>query len=895
MSTQNPALSNVAARAVWQRDKPLLKSEASRPHLHPGAPAQNVERMQSFSELVSPRLDLGDNIIGMRDLQSSGRLYEIEPIPSEAADQQHILKTHESIVEALCELMPERRMDPWIMQFFIYDDLDLQHFSKCVHDYRTINGEKNSYSDNWLRTLYAHLSDASAERGMFREHQQTPWRARKRRLRLCVWRRTQPGESRNPTDNLKFVTERVETVLAQARVRLKKLSAADLYDWLTQWFAPNHSGDVPPWNPELASSDIARSALQGAAPESTPNGVWWFTKRPSRFITVDEPMLIPEIGHLTAERALGDNRAVMWDDMPAGSIWSMAVTFCYQDTVIDHIKRVRHNSIGADPAVLKRSALADEALASAASRRPIHKVFCGVFVSAPTTEELDDRTGSILAKLTAHGLKPIAPQNDPIAQDSYVRALPFNYDPVQDDRWYAKRSRLWHMDHIARILPFFGRSVGTGNPGVIHYNRSAEPLAFDPLHVDDRRKNAHSLILGPTGSGKTSLLIAQLLHMMAIRKPRLYLITALPTFGLLADYCEANGLKVVRRAIDAEGTVTLPPFGDASKLSLESETASSPEEQGEPTRDLLGEMEIQARIMITGGAANEEQRMMRDDLDLLRTAIIEAGRTTREGEQTMTSDVVAALQSFARGEQDYDASNNRREAAARMAAAMHLFCSGKTGQIFDRPGKAWPDADITVVELGHYARKGYEDRLAVAMTGLMTSIQNRVEAEQYSERQTIVVIDEAHVLLQNPLVSPYLARIVATWRTFGAWLWIATQNLRQFPDSARELLAQPEWWVLLALEEDDVEQISRFRTLTPEQRAMILSARKSPGKYTEGTVMSGYLLNLFRSVPPAIALALAQTEKHEKAARANLQREHGISEIEAAKMIAKQIRESRLQ
>ena len=70
MSTQNPVLPNVVARAVWQRDKPLLKSEATRPNLHPGEPAQNVERMRSFSELVSPRLDLGDDIIGMRDLQS---------------------------------------------------------------------------------------------------------------------------------------------------------------------------------------------------------------------------------------------------------------------------------------------------------------------------------------------------------------------------------------------------------------------------------------------------------------------------------------------------------------------------------------------------------------------------------------------------------------------------------------------------------------------------------------------------------------------------------------------------------------------------------------------------------------------------------------------------------
>ena len=894
MSTQNPSIPTTAVRAVWQRDKPLLKSEATHPYLHPGDQAKNVERMQSFSELISPRLDLGDNIIGMRDLQSSGRLYEVTPIPSEATDQQHVLKTHESIVEALCELMPERRMDPWIVQFFIYDEPHLEHFSKRVHDYRMTHGEKNSYSDNWLRTLDAHLSDASAEKGMFRKHQQTPWRARKRHHRLCVWRRTQPGESHNPTDNLKFVTERLETVLSQARLRLIALSGTDLYNWMSQWFSPTLSGDIPPWHPELASSDLARSALQGVAPESTSDGVWWFSKRPSRFITIDEPTQVPEIGLLTAEREIGNGRAAMWDEMPAGSIWSMAVTFCYQDAVMDHIKRVRHNSIGADPAVLRRSALADEALASAATRRPIHKVFCGVYASAPNLEELDDRTGSILAKLTAHGLKPIAPQHDPIAQDSYIRALPFNYDPTQDDHWYAKRARLWHIDHIARVMPFFGRSVGTGNPGVIHYNRSAEPLAFDPLHVDDRRKNAHSLILGPTGSGKTSLLISQLLHMMAMRKPRLYLITALPTFGLLADYCEANGLNVVRRAIDAEGTVTLPPFADASKLTQDPESPHPTEEQDEPSRDLLGEMEIQARLMITGGAANEEQRLMRDDLDLLRNAIIDAGRSTKPGDQTMTSDVVTALKSFATSDSERDAPPRRREAAARMADAMHLFCTGKSGHVFDRPGKAWPDADITVVELGHYARKGYEDRLAVAITGLMTSIQNRVEAEQYSERQTVVVIDEAHVLLQNPLVSPYLARIVATWRTYGAWLWIATQNLRQFPDSARELLVQPEWWVLLALEEDDVEQISRFRKLTPEQRAMILSARKSPGKYTEGTVLSGYLLNLFRSVPPAIALALAQTEKHEKAARARLQREHGITEIEAAKMIAKQIRESRL-
>ena len=172
--------------------------------------------------------------------------------------------------------------------------------------------------------------------------------------------------------------------------------------------------------------------------------------------------------------------------------------------------------------------------------------------------------------------------------------------------------------------------------------------------------------------------------------------------------------------------------------------------------------------------------------------------------------------------------------------------------------------------------KGYEDRLAIAMTGLMTAIQNRVEAEQMTGRQTIVVVDEAHVLLQNPLVSPYLSRIVATWRTYGAWLWLATQNLRQFPDSSKELLNQPEWWIMLAVDEDEIDQIARFRTLTNEQRSMILSAHKRPGRYTEGVVLSSSLLNLFRNIPPPIALALAQTEKDEKAERDRLCRKHGI-------------------
>ena len=71
---------------------------------------------------------------------------------------------------------------------------------------------------------------------------------------------------------------------------------------------------------------------------------------------------------------------------------------------------------------------------------------------------------------------------------------------------------------------------------------------------------------------------------------------------------------------------------------------------------------------------------------------------------------------------------------------------------------------------------------------------------------------------------------------------------------------------------------------------MLLSARKEPGLYTEGVVLADTVEALFRSVPPPLYLALAMTEKDEKAQRQRLMDEHGISEVAAAMRIAEGLR-----
>ena len=88
IARQNRNVSSAAVtekRVLWERREPLRRSEAQRPQIHPDPHTEkSVLEMQSFSELLSPKLDLGSGVIGLRDLQSTGMAFELTPLASEA-------------------------------------------------------------------------------------------------------------------------------------------------------------------------------------------------------------------------------------------------------------------------------------------------------------------------------------------------------------------------------------------------------------------------------------------------------------------------------------------------------------------------------------------------------------------------------------------------------------------------------------------------------------------------------------------------------------------------------------------------------------------------------------------------------------------------------------------
>jgi len=631
--------------------------------------------------------------------------------------------------------------------------------------------------------------------------------------------------------------------------------------------------------------------------EST--ATWWFDDVPHTLVTVQGLRRMPEIGHMTAEHASGDHVFSLFDRLPQHTVMVLTLTAKPQDHTRNHIALVKRAAVGdsAEAALTREDADAVER--EMAEGNKLYPLAMAFYVRGENIAALHTNINLLNALLLPNGLQPIAREADLLALDSYLRNLPMAYDTRLDR--VSRRSRLVFSSHIANLSPLYGRSRGTAHPGMVFFNRGAEPLVFDPLHRSDRKKNAHMLILGPTGAGKSALLVYLLQQMVAVHQPRIFIIEAGGSFSLLGQYFASHGLEVNAVTMNPGSGVSLPPFADALrlldkehrvKLATNSEALVEGHDEDEEEegigRDILGEMEIAARIMITGGDEREDARMTRADRLVIRNAILLAARAVaEEGRgQVLTHDVVAALTSIGN---DTSLPEHRRNRALEMGDGMALFCSGLAGHFFDRPGEPWPAADVTILEMAILAREGYEDQLTVAYLSMMSHINDLVERHQSDARPTLVVTDEGHIITTNPLLARYVVKITKMWRKLGAWFWIATQNLEDFPDASRKMLNMMEWWLCLACPKEEVEQIARLKDLTQEQRSLLLSARKEPGKYVEGIVLADNLEALFRNVPPPQSLALAMTEKHEKAERADIVRERNCSELDAVHVVARRI------
>jgi len=867
------------------------------------------------------------------DERSVAAVYDILPTNAEGVTLGELARGRDNFKSFLSEVFPTHDNNPWVVEFYQSDVLSLNHFAETIREYVGKMGPDNPMREEYLPIMEKHLKDVCKPGGLFKDDTVTGvnWRGAVRTYRMIFYRRYgkngNPPRGRTPIQELHEISQKVESQLTQSGVKSVKVKGKQFYEWMFRWFNPSPeltNGDTDALLEQLPyegdddlpyGHDFSESLLYKPPVSDKDNGCWYFDGLPHKIITVQNLRRRPKIGALSAPKKVGKNIAALFDKMPEGTVMSMKVVMTPPEHTESKIDKIEDKAKGENAKIRRIKKEAKEAKERIANDNPMFPVELAFYVRGEDEEVLRKNQTDVISLLQLEGLNAIDDEDDPIILDSYLVNLPMNYDPSKEKK--RRRSRLVFTEHIANLAPIMGRGKGTGHPGLVWFNRGGEPMSFDPLNPLDRSKNAHLCLFGPTGAGKSAQLVGMLLYIMAVYNARVFCVEAGNSFGMLRDYMSEAGVSTHKVSMKSGANTIIPPFANALK-ALEQEEAEaalfgenrkrpeydvdvveevwqqykdgklSPEvedDDDEYTKDYLGEMEIIARIMVSGGDKDVSKGIKLGDQQLIRESILNAARLCRdEGRKMPTPGDVA--EELLKLSQDDNNPPSVKERFFEYAAAMRMFTQGLAGQIFNREGDLWPECDFTHVDLAEFVKDNRQAELAVSYMSILNNVNDIAERDQFDGRPIIFLTDEAHLITKNPLLAPGVVKIVKMWRKLGAWLWLATQNMADFPNEAEVMLSLFEWWICLALEPAEVDEVARFKKLTEEQKHLLASAKKQKYAYTEGVVLSSKLSELFRAVPPSLALALAMSESDEKAERKEFMDDLGITEVEAAKKVA---------
>lgn len=895
---------------------------------------------RSFTDKLPWVEYLGDDeCFLLDDERSVAAVYDIFPTNAEGVMLKELARIRDNFKSFLNDVFPQHEKNPWVVEFYQSDVLSLSFFTKTIRDYAASTGKDSPLAKEYLPVIEQHLQDVCKEGGLFHDNTVTGvnWRGAIRTYRMIFYRRYgasgTPPKGRTPIQELNEVRQKVESSLSQSGVKCFRADGNAFYEWMFRWFNPRPEvtgGDTDkllerlPYvsNDDLPyGHDFSESLLHRPPRSDAETGAWYFDDIPHKIVTVQNLKRRPKIGAMSAPKKNGYNTVALFDRMPEGTVMSMKVVITDPGVIEKKIDKIENKAKGQNAKINRIKKEVTEAKERIANDNHLFPVEIAFFIRGDTEEELRQNQTDVISLLQIEGLNPLDEADDPIILDSYIKNLPMNYDPAQEQS--RRRSRLVFTEHIANLAPIMGRGKGTGHPGLLFFNRGGEPMCFDPLNPMDRAKNAHLCLFGPTGAGKSAQITGMLLFIMAIYNARIFLVEAGNSFGMLRDYIKELGVSTHKVRMSGGENTIIPPFANAAK-ALEREEREkelygrstiqpdidvieevfadfhagklSPEfddsEENEFEKDYLGEMEIIARIMVSGGNKDVAKGIKLGDQQLIRECILKAAVACRNdgGRQVITEDVAEEIKKVS---SDPSVPNDIQTRFYEYAAAMRKFTQGLAGQIFNREGELWPECDFTHIDLAEFVKDNTEAELAVSYMSILNNVNDIAERDQHSGRPIIFLTDEAHLITKNPLLAPGVVKIVKMWRKLGAWLWLATQNMADFPNEAEVMLSLFEWWLCLALEPAEVDEVARFKKLTEEQKHLLASAKKQERCYTEGVVLSSRLAEIFRAVPPSLTLSLAMSEGYQKAERRKLMDELGISEVEAAKVVAKNLDKAR--
>lgn len=880
----------------------------------------------SFSDQLAV-VDFCDerNIFLLNDGISIGSGFELASIPAEAASLAHLESVFNKIRDTFAAVVPLHKEDPWVMQMYVNDDYSLKPVLRHIEKSIQPAIANTPFTQDYLSRLDGLFTKMTRPEGLFIDPKtDAPYRGRRRRVRVLFYRLYQQVQTTREQAVIEHqeVMAQIESKLKSPGLQLKQLTGKDYYQWWIRWFNPNPElteGNIEellarfPYPRQKPAGFSLSQAILFNEPQSSEQG-FVFDGYQQRVLYVDGLREAPEIGLLSREKPQANpkHRYALLDKLPEGATYSIQVTFSNDEALDAHLMRLEKGIVGTS---LKPQQVRDDIKTARDELSMGNRLFWvnqSIFYRAKTNAEAI-QIEKELKELFIEAKMPLIPScYDLHPLNSYLNALPFNFIP-QYARQYLRFDRLMYASELAALLPVYGRNQGARHlPCFTFFNRLGEPVLFDVLHHDFISQNSHMALFANSGGGKSVATGWMINSLMATKNARIVLFEMGNSFDRMLIHAKAHGKKTKQLLLSNKKgeAVPLNPFCEAYKAlseiseSLSEEQATqlaqkimdiksglaeqaNPLEQAcdEGSRSYLAELSLALRTMITEANAIEEEQFTLADETLLIEVLSDAILTSFKNDvpQMLTEHVVAAFER--RMNKETVARKKDRILDMHDRLKSYVINSSKS-RFFNVPTEPLGDFDIFHIDIS--AIKDDTGKLALVMVSLLPRILAMAEATQNDNRPTFMFIDESHLQFQIPSVVTSCLLVAKVARKLGLWLVAITQNVTDMnSEKATKILSLIETWILLGLDEKEINDVKQFKHLTPQQEALIRDIDSQKGLYAEAVLLGSRYQGLFRVIPPRYLLALLMTEKSEKAERFTLEKEHDV--LKAAELIAQRL------
>ncbi|GCF06804.1 VirB4 family type IV secretion system protein [Dictyobacter arantiisoli] len=382
------------------------------------------------------------------------------------------------------------------------------------------------------------------------------------------------------------------------------------------------------------------------------------------------------------------------------------------------------------------------------------------------------------------------------------------------------RGRLFGTNSAATFYPFTGSNISMDTGVMFGVDPNGGLIILDPFN-SEILENANMVVFAKSGAGKSFFLKTVTCRLLPTAN--VFVIDPEAEYNHLCE--QVNG-QYVRLSSESLEINPFELYGNTGKAP-DPENEDDAVEEGNFFREkLLNLITLLELLLSDEGVLTQKEKafLYRCLIKTYQNRGITMESSTHGRVPPNMQEFYVIMSSSLRGDKRFGVGDDTYGLSERLERYLHLFPS-RTKVVLDNRF-----IDFNIRELNNTLKPV---GLFLITEFLWTKMRQARQALEGEAKNTIVLIDEAWLLMQFQQGAKFLEEFARRIRKYGGGLWCTTQNSDDFlsSDEGKTILAMATMKFLMKQDSSTIDSVTKTFRLSPRQRSMLLGARRGEGLF----------------------------------------------------------------